>query len=134
MFLKIFHWKSYWKSKILKILKISIFRFLIRFSMENFQKYFWDFRDFFEIFSILDFVRKSRNFQLFLMIFFKKCFNFQSWVNNVATAMLFNRQKHNISKQTCSTKKHWKRPKYWWNRHFPQAIGSEVTKSALESY
>ena len=43
IFLKIFHWKSYWKSKILKISKISIFRFLIRFSMENFQKYFRDF-------------------------------------------------------------------------------------------
>ena len=29
-----------------EILKFLIFRFSIRFSMENFQKYFWDFRDF----------------------------------------------------------------------------------------
>ena len=47
-----------------EISKFLIFRFPIRFSMEKFQKYFLDFRDFqkFRFFSISDFCRKSRNF------------------------------------------------------------------------
>ena len=74
IFLQNFHWKSYWKSKILKILKISIFQFSLWFSIWFFRF----FRIFGENFSTSDFFRKSRNFQQILMIFFAKSFKIQS--------------------------------------------------------
>ena len=107
------------KIEIFKIFKI--FDFQYDFQWKIFKNIFEIFEIFkiFEIFFDFGFFRKSRNFRLFLLIFFKKkCFNFQSYLNNVATAMLFNRQKHNISKQTCSTKKTLKIIEFMVKRQF----------------
>ena len=73
IFLKFFHWKSYWKSKILKFWNFWFFDFQYDFQWKFFENIFEIFEIFknFEIFSISDVFRKSRKFQLFLMIFFK---------------------------------------------------------------
>ena len=85
----------------------KIRKFSIWFSMEKFSKYFRNFRDFQKIWDFFDFgfCSKIKKISTFFDDFFLKCFIIKSWLNNVATAMLFNKQKHNISKQTCSTKK-----------------------------
>ena len=119
--------------KIKNFKKSQFFWFPIRFSMENFQKYFWDFRDFQNFWDFRDFgfCSKIKKFSTFFDDFFLKCFRIKSWLNNVATAMLFNRQKHNISKQTCSTKKGPQKNEFWLKSSFFEAIRSKVTKSAL---
>ena len=55
-----------------EILKFLIFRFSIRFSMENFQKYFWDFRDFQKFWDFFDFgfCSKIKKFSTFFDDFF----------------------------------------------------------------